>query len=274
MEDLTDRILMIEIDPDVAAVWNVILKGNYKELIKRIINFRISRETAIESLSVQPQNEIDRAFQTILRNRVQRGGILAPGASLVKNGENGRGVASMWYPITLAHRIEAIAIVRDRIDFREGDALGILPHYLGLKSCAFFVDPLYAAGGKRAGTRLYAHNHVDHLALFGLMQRARGEVLLTCDDAAEVQMLAKQHGFCIEAAPMANTHRSLLFELLITNRPLSYSPPPQSQMEAEFRDDIRDKSPSGRTRFSSRPRSQRLSRSKSKGAERHATTPT
>lgn len=41
------------------------------------------------------------AFQTILRNRINRGGILAPGAGRIKNGESGKGKKSRWYPDTL-----------------------------------------------------------------------------------------------------------------------------------------------------------------------------
>src|SRR5207249_1300401 len=91
-----------------------------------------------------PKTEEDLAFQTILpilRNRVQRGGIMAPGASLVKNGENGRGVASRWYPQTLAKRIEAVAGVSHKIEFRCADAIEVIPYYLGWKSSSFFIDP-------------------------------------------------------------------------------------------------------------------------------------
>jgi DNA adenine methylase len=51
------------------------------------------------------------AFATIIKNRVNRGGILANGASFIKNGENGKGITSRWYPETLRRRILAIAQV-------------------------------------------------------------------------------------------------------------------------------------------------------------------
>lgn len=63
-------------------------------LARRIRRFEITRDSAIAELCKEPGDDIDLAFQTILRNRVQRGGILAPGASLMKNGENNRGAAS------------------------------------------------------------------------------------------------------------------------------------------------------------------------------------
>jgi DNA adenine methylase len=48
------------------------------------------------------------AFATIIKNRVNRGGILANGASFIKNGENGKGITSRWYSEMLKRRILSI----------------------------------------------------------------------------------------------------------------------------------------------------------------------
>ncbi len=160
----------------------------------------------------------DKAFQVILRNRVQRGGIMAPGASLMKTGENGRGLASRWYPGTLARRIRAIYEYRERITFIEGDAFRIIPDFLDDPGAAFFIDPPYTAGGKRAGKRLYTYNEVDHEGLFALMSRAQGDFLMTYDDAGEVEELAGKYHFAVRRAPMKTTHHATLFELLISPR--------------------------------------------------------
>jgi len=40
-----------------------------------------------------------------VKNRVNRGGILAPGAGMIKQGEKGKGLKSRWYPETLKRRI-------------------------------------------------------------------------------------------------------------------------------------------------------------------------
>jgi len=98
MEGLADHVVMSELDSNVAAVWKVVLSNAFAELMGRIRRFEISRAGVIAELCREPQTDIDLAFQTILRNRVQRGGILAPGASLMKNGENNVGVGSRWYP--------------------------------------------------------------------------------------------------------------------------------------------------------------------------------
>jgi hypothetical protein len=68
----------------------------------------------------------DRAFRTILKNRTFHGGILAEGSGLIKDGENGKGILSRWYPETLAKRIRAIASICDRITFIKGDGIQVM----------------------------------------------------------------------------------------------------------------------------------------------------
>lgn len=217
MESLADRVVMVERDPNVAAIWRVILDGNAEALIRRILTFDMSRDRVVDELAREPDTVEQRAFQTILRNRAQRGGIMAPGASLVKNGERGRGIASRWYPETLAKRIRNITEYRDRIEFIEGDAFEAIPRYSKRATVAFFVDPPYTAGGKSAGSRLYLHNDVDHARLFQLMARTAGYCMMTYDDAPEPRALADQCGFIVEEVPMTNTHHATMMELVITN---------------------------------------------------------
>jgi DNA adenine methylase len=136
----------------------------------------------------------------------------------MKVGENGRGVASRWYPETLVKRIQALGYLRPAIDFIEGDAFDLIRRYLDRRDVVFFIDPPYTAGnGKRAGSRLYKHSHLDHPALFDLLARAVGLVLMTYDDCPEVVEMANRHGFQIERIPMKNTHHVKKYELLISN---------------------------------------------------------
>jgi DNA adenine methylase len=232
MERLADRVVMAELDSRVAAVWKTILGAEAEWLVARIRNFRITRESVIGELCREPANEEELAFQTILRNRVQRGGIIAPGASLVKNGENNRGVASRWYPETLSRRIQEIHRVRDRIEFHHRDAFDVIRAHAARKSAAFFIDPPYTAGGKKAGSRLYLHNHIDHRALFSAVASVQGQVLLTYDDSREVQRLADDFGFFPHRVAMKTTHHTRMAELAITNFPMSTRLPPPSPSES------------------------------------------
>lgn len=218
-EKLSERVVMAELDPDVASVWRTILSPSAEALRRRIITFKISRDRVIEELSAPSKDDFDRAFKTLLRNRTQHGGILAPGASLVKNGEAGRGIASRWYPETLCKRIQYIQTLAPRIQFIEGDALDLIPKYQSRTNTAFFIDPPYTAGtGKRAGRRLYSHNYLDHKKLFDLMAKAAGNVMMTYDHAPEVLAMAEARGFNHELIPMKNTHHARMFELIITNK--------------------------------------------------------
>lgn len=96
-EDLVDEAVLIELDDDVAAVWETILSDRGPELAQSIVDFEFTAENVNRVLASEPHSRTDQAFQTLLKNRVQYGGIIAPGASKVKNGENGRGLRSRWY---------------------------------------------------------------------------------------------------------------------------------------------------------------------------------
>ncbi len=213
--NLADKIVIAELDPDVASVWKTILREP-EYLCDRILNFEITLQNVREVLSTKPLSVRENAFRTIVKNRTQRGGIIAPGASLVKSGENGKGLMSRWYPATLAKRIKFIYELRDKIKFFEADAFEIIKKYEHENYSAFFIDPPYTASGKSAGKRLYRFNEVDHQKLFEIMAKIQGKFLMTYDDAVEVKYLSAAHSFTIKKVPMKNTHHSVVYELLIT----------------------------------------------------------
>jgi len=219
-ERLAKEVVFYELDHRVAAVWHTIL-GDAEWLCQRIQGFEMTSASVRVLLDRQPADRRELAFQTIVRNRVQHGGIMAPGASLMKEGENGRGIRSRWYAGTLVRRIRAIQTIADRLHFVEGDGFEAIEQYHDDPTAAFFVDPPYTAGGKRAGRRLYTHSEIDHERLFSLMASARGRFLMSYDDADEVLDMARRHGLCVSEVPMKNTHHDEKFELLITDRPLA-----------------------------------------------------
>ena len=140
---------------------------------------------------------------------------MAPGAGLIKYGEQGKGINSRWYPQTLARRIYNIGKISDRISFIHGDGVAVIHKYVEQPNVVFFIDPPYTAAGKMAGTRLYTHNGLDHEELFSLVKTVRGDFLMTYDNAAGVRSMAKQHGFEMAEIAMKNTHNAKMNELLI-----------------------------------------------------------
>jgi len=214
-EELADSVLMAELDEDVAAVWQVILSGDAEQLARRIVSFEPTLETVKQVLAGPVEDTQDRAFATIVKNRVYHGGILAPGSRPMRYGEDGRGLKSRWYPETLRRRILDIASVRERITFIHADALDIMRRRAYRRDAVWFLDPPYTAGGKRAGRRLYAHAELDHTELFRTTATLAGDFLMTYDDAPELHGLAREFGFDTLLVSMQNTHLAKMKELLI-----------------------------------------------------------
>ena len=194
-EELAEHVVLVELDKQVAAVWQTLLSGDADWLAERILSFDLTYDNVRSTLARDDGGVREQAFRTILKNRTFHGGIMAPGASLIKHGENGKGLKSRWYAETLASRIMAISGIRDRFTFVCGDGIEVMREYARRKQAVFFIDPPYTAGGtngKRAGTRLYAHHELDHERLFAIAERVAGDVLLTYDDVPDVRDLA--HG--------------------------------------------------------------------------------
>ena len=206
---------MAELDERVASVWKVIIGDQTEWLANRILNFDLTKDTVARELSKSPDSLGGEAFQTILLNRTNHGGIMAPGAGSIQFGEKGKGISSRWYPTTLSKRIRDIGKVKHKIEFIQGDGLAAIAEYAGMDDTVFFIDPPYTAAGKKAGARLYTYNAIDHQALFKLVSNLRGDFLMTYDNSEEVQSMAVQHGFDFEAIPMKNTHHAKITELLI-----------------------------------------------------------
>ena len=214
-ESLTQKVLMVELDTEVSAVWQTILSGQGEWLAEKIVNFSMSPEAVKVELASEPVEVRDRAFKTILRNRVNHGGILAPGSGVLKHGENGKGLASRWYPTTLKKRILDIQTVKDKIEIVQGDGIETLRANAHRTDAVFFIDPPYTAAGKKAGSRLYTHNELDHEELFSVTASLQGDFLMTYDNAEGVVALAQRHNFAAKAISMRNKHHAEMSELLI-----------------------------------------------------------
>lgn len=216
-ERLARHVIFAEMDEGVAAVWRVVLNGQAEWLAKQILNFEVTLESVTTLLHREASDLREKAFQTILRNRVQRGGILAAGAGLVKTGENGRGLLSRWYPETLARRLREINRQKDKLTFVEGDGFALIEEHKADAEAVFYIDPPYTL----AARRLYTVWKIDHAKLFAAMAACKGDFLMSYDNTSEVARLAKEHGFESRPIAMKNTHHAKMTELLI-GRDLSW----------------------------------------------------
>ncbi len=208
---------MAELDHDVAAFWHASLNHGVK-LCDRVATFEATRESVDRLSRSCPRDVVEHGFRTLVLNRTRRGGILAQGASLNRMGENGKGVASRWYPDTLTRRLQEIANYADRIGFCETDGNKLLDLLPSGGDAVVFVDPPYTAGRKRAGKRLYACHEMDHDGLFQRLADSGMDFLMTYNRAQEIEALIRKHGFHAVQVMMKNAHHARIPELVITSR--------------------------------------------------------
>lgn len=212
-ENLASEITMIELDEEVAAVWEVIINGDTNWLATTILEFELTGENANEILSKMKKSIKEQAFSTILKNRIFHGGIITKGSGLIKNGENGKGIKSRWYAKTLHDRISAINLVKQKINFITGDAFESLEKNINDTKKYFFIDPPYT----KAGRRLYTYFDIDHERLFEITSRLCGKFMMTYDDTDEIRNLADKYNLAYKTIPMKTTHHIQKNEIIISD---------------------------------------------------------
>ena len=212
-ENLANHITMVELDKEIAAVWEVIINGDTEWLANKIFNFNLTIENANKEFQKINKSVEDIALCTILKNRIFHGGIITKGAGLIKNGEKGKGIHSRWYPKTLKDRLLAISYVKKKISFSQGDAFLTLADFKNEESAFFFIDPPYT----KAGKRLYTHFDIDHHKLFELTSQLSGKFMLTYDDTPEIRELAKKYNLDFRTIPMKTTHHIKKNEIILSD---------------------------------------------------------
>ncbi|GAB4419247.1 MAG: hypothetical protein OHK0039_31500 [Bacteroidia bacterium] len=193
---------MVELDQEIAAVWEVIVNGDHQWLAEEIYAFNLTAERVRGFLQKPDKTIQEQAPSTILKNRIFHGSIITKGAGIIKHGENDKGIKSRWYPKTLRDRILAIGQVKHKLHFETGDAFEAIAHTKTDTNTYFFIDPPYTIAGKR----LYTHFDIDHDALFALTVQIQGRFMLTYDDTEEIRALADKYHLRFRTTPMKTTH--------------------------------------------------------------------
>ena len=201
-ENLVGAAHFAELDHDVAAVWQAVLNGRATWLAEHVRDFKIGRRSVRAKLKEVPGSLHERALQCLVRNRTARGGVLQSGAGLLRDGDRA-GIASRWYPQTLAARILSVSKLKQQLHFYPGDGFALMEQFAGRKNVAFFVDPPY----RSAASRLYKHWEINHAHLFEFLEGVAGSVLMTYDATSEIRKLASDHGFLVKTIPMKTTHQ-------------------------------------------------------------------
>lgn len=213
--NLADHVTLVELDPDVAAVWKVILDGDAEAFAARVRMFVLTRKSARETLKSTDSDPVSRAFRCLLLNRISRGGIIAPGAGWLKRGEDDRGIRSRWYAETLAKRIESVHALRKRVTFVQGDGLQILRDFSSTSQTVAFVDPPYVVNGRGAGLRLYRHHDVDCEELFEIARSFSGPMIITYHRSEIVWREAISAGIKCHTVNMHTAHTGSKRQLIL-----------------------------------------------------------
>jgi DNA adenine methylase len=212
---ICEHLFLNELDKKIAAVWTTILNDS-DWLVRKIRSFNATEKNLATYLAQSPTTLREQAFQSLLKNRVSRAGIVAPGAGLLKRGENDQGVFSRWYPETLARRIEQIALAKRKITFSCNDALHVIENNYEKRNTFWFIDPPYTIRKRHAGTRLYDCAEIDHGRLFQLLQARDRPFLITYNESEFCKRLAREFAFSSIAAKMITAHHKSKRELIIT----------------------------------------------------------
>ena len=213
-EKLCDQAYFAELDPKVAKLWKCILSEEGPLLADSIVEFKLNKKNVKTILGPQRGRWSDRkkALAVIVQNRTQRGGIMAPGAGRLKEGENGNGLKSRWYPETLSKRIKHIHSLNPKLHFTAGDGFTILEKFSKDPNAIAFVDPPYYV----AAERLYACWKMDHKHLFTTLSNFQGNFLLAYDDAPEIREWVKEFKFQAVEVAMKTTNHAKKNELIIS----------------------------------------------------------
>lgn len=212
-ENLSKHVTMYELDEEIAAVWEVLINGDTQWLANKVSSFVLNVENAKKELDKESKSIKEMAFCTILKNRISHGGIITKGAGMIKNGENGKGIQSRWYPKTLKNRMLAIEQVKNKISFFKDDAFKILEFRKNDKDVYFFIDPPYT----KAGKRLYTYSELDHNELFKITSELSGKFMLTYDDTPEIRELVKKYDLSFRTIPMKTTHHIKKQEIIVSD---------------------------------------------------------
>lgn len=220
-EGLARRARLVELDQDIAAVWQAMLGPDTYQLALKVGNLDPTYETVRRVLDSEPRTTLQRAFRILVRNRVSFRGVMTAHAGLTRQGRDETGFRQMWNGERLAERILAIHSLRDRLEFEHGDGLAALERYANDRRTAVFADPPYTDEDAVLASQFYRHHVINHERLFELAAGTAGPTLLTYDPSPTVLSLAARHGLDARTLTVYTAQLQYKRELLI-GRDLSW----------------------------------------------------
>ena len=213
LDGFVSSAILAEKDEDVAAVWQTVFSRYNKWLADAILNFELTEDNILLQSEKSLISKRERALNTIIRNRINRGGIISPTGGRLNKGEKDKGINSRWYPETLHDRINNIIPFAKQFSVINGDGIRLIKKYAFDKNVLAFIDPPYID----AGLRLYSHSKLDHKKLFEAVSSMNGHFLMTYDNHDTVLKLCEEFKLPYTTVVMKNTHHKTKTEIIISN---------------------------------------------------------
>ena len=191
-----ERIMINDADRYIYAFWNAVL--NQTDRFLKLID-----ETPITVDEWKQQREIYRtqkrhsnirvAFATFYLNRCNRSGILMRSGVIGGPDQTGEWkIDARFNKDELAHRIERIAMYRDRIELHGLDAMDFLRNHVTKNPDAsralVYLDPPYYAKGSQLYLNHYTPRDHNRLARY-IRPKRRLKWIMTYDDVPEIHEL-------------------------------------------------------------------------------------
>ncbi len=194
LREQVQHIYLNDADPHIFAFWYSLLDRT-DDFVQLISSATMSvdewrRQRAVY-LQVDLHSTLDVGFSTFFLNRCNRSGILGgrPVGGLDQSGP--WKIDARFHKKNLIHRIETIALYRDRIHIFGLDAEAFLKcqeiRDLPPEKTLIYLDPPYYVMGRE----LYLNNyrHADHLSLSYLIKLLAHKWLLSYDSVPEIRAM-------------------------------------------------------------------------------------
>ncbi len=193
LHEYVRKVYINDISAGVAAFWRCVLDDT-DALCAAISSAKLTIEEWRYQRDVQQRpsehSDIDVAYSFFYLNRTNRSGILSAGVIGGKEQSGKWKMDARFNAPDLIQRIQTIARVRNRIEFRQMDALAFLDEITASlpKKSLIYLDPPYYV----KGSDLYLHHyeHADHLKIAKRVARMQSQQwIVSYDNTPQIGLM-------------------------------------------------------------------------------------
>ncbi|MEI8675630.1 DNA adenine methylase [Pseudoalteromonas sp. Hal040] len=195
-EEYASHIHLNDLDPAVYSFWDSVLNDT-EALVKLIHDTPVTIEQwykqreVLTNLGDVPSLEL--GFATFFLNRCNRSGILKAGVIGGKAQSGAYKLDCRFNKSNLIHRIEKVALYRNRVSLYNLDAvelLGTIAKSLPQKSLIYLDPPYYVKG---SGLYRNFYNHEDHVQIERSISEVKTPWIVSYDNVPEIRKIYGKH---------------------------------------------------------------------------------